>query len=117
MAQKPVRLIGSFVFRNEGDGCLTSKYHHEDSPDCPFAEACKLTAGAIPNDRFVSIYRTVWLEDTTHVPAELIIERHPLNPVLYKLIWHAPGLPANIIFLGSGMIDDNLLVGAYWDEN
>ena len=39
----------------------------------------KLRVGAIVNDRFVGIYRTVWLEDAGHVPAELKIECHPLN--------------------------------------
>lgn len=117
MAKNPERLIGSFVFRYEGDGCLTSKFHHEDSPTCPFTEACKLIEGSIDNDKFVGSYRTVWLEDTTHVPAELIIAPHPANPALYKLTWHQPGNQIAVIFLGSGMLYDNLLVGAYWVEN
>ena len=118
MAQNPSRLIGSIVFRVEGDGCLTSKYHHEDSRECPFTEACKLISKNGSTARYIGSYRSVWLEDAnTHVPAILVIESHPLNTALFKLTWHQPGAPSDIIFSGSGMLYENFLVGAYWDEN
>jgi hypothetical protein len=31
MNKTTTQIIGSFVFRNEADGCLTFKYHHSDS--------------------------------------------------------------------------------------
>jgi hypothetical protein len=118
MAQNPSRLIGSFVFRDEGDGCLTSKYHHEDSRECPFTEAAKLISKNESTREFIGSYRSVWLEDAnTHIPAILVIEPHRLNTALFKLTWHEPDDPTDIIFRGSGMLYENLLVGSYWDEN
>jgi hypothetical protein len=117
MAQNPTRLIGSFVFRDEGDGCLTSKYHHEDSRDCPFTEAYKLISKNDSTERFIGSYRCVWLEDNTHIPAILVIETNPINTALFKLTWHQPGNSNEIIFSGSAMLYQNLLVGAYWDHD
>jgi len=110
------QIIGSFVFRHEGDGCLTSKYHHGDSMECPFTEACKLIGSANPNDRFAGTFRAVWLEDNNaHIPAELFIERHPANNNIYRLFWSDKNNNNRLIFEGTGMLFDNLLVGTYWD--
>ena len=108
------QIIGAFILRNEGEGCLTSKYHHGDSLDCPFTESCKLTTALNPNDVFIGTYRTVWLEDTTHVVAELTIRRHPRNNNIFELIWRNNNNPAPV-FEGTAMNVDNLLVGTYWD--
>lgn len=116
MPKHASQIIGSFVFRNEGNGCLTSKFQHEDSRECPFTEASKLIGNPHPADRFIGVYRTVWLEDNDrHVPAELIIERHPDNAELYRLTWLSIGTPADTLFWGCGMLYGDLLVGAYWD--
>lgn len=116
MPKQPNQIIGSFVFRNEGDGCLTSKYHHGDSTECPFTEACKLITAGNQNDRFVGTYRTVWLEDNnTHIPAELLIERHPANNNIFRLFWRDTTNNNSLIFEGTGMLFANLLTGTYWD--
>lgn len=114
MPKQPNQIIGSFVFRNEGDGCLTSKYHHGDSTTCPFTEACKLTTPPITNDIFIGTYRTVWIEDNGHVESELTIRRHPRNNDLFELHWRNP-TSGHLIFEGTGMIFERLLIGAYWD--
>jgi hypothetical protein len=116
MNKTTTQIIGSFVFRNEGDGCLTSKYHHSDSVDGPLTEACKLTTTVIPNDAFVGTYRTVWLDEKNiHVAAELSIARKSPHTNLFELIWRDANMPSKILFEGSGMLYGDLLVGCYWD--
>ena len=61
-------------------------------------------------------YQSVWIEDNNkHVKAELLIEKNVANKSLYKLYWHEPNNRAIVYFEGSGMLFDNVLVGAYWD--
>lgn len=98
---------GACVFRNDGDGCLSSKYANEVS--APFVEACKLISSNNPNDPFVGTFRTVWLENTSDMPVstELEIERQANGT--YKLVWQNPR------YEGIGMIYQNLLVCGYWD--
>lgn len=116
MPKQPNQIIGSFVFRHEGDGCLTSKFHHGDSRECPFTEACKLISAPNLNDSFVGSYSTVWTEDNNrHVSAELIIERHPNNNDIFRLKWVTSKLQNSLIFEGTGMLFNDLLVGTYWD--
>ena len=114
---KKVDVIGTFVFRNEGDGCLTSKYTNSDTPDGPFVEGCKRTSNSIIdlNDVFRGTYRSEWIEDNRSIEAELFIERNQNNTRQYILSWYEPNKPNSIIFTGAGMLFDGLLVGCYWD--
>jgi hypothetical protein len=115
MPKQPNQIIGSFVLRNEGDGCLTSKYHHGESLQCPFTESCKLITPMNPNDVFAGTYRTVWLEDNNHVAAELLIQRHQTNNNIFELFWRDPNNNRRLLFEGTAMAFDNLLIGAYWN--
>jgi hypothetical protein len=116
MPKQPGQIIGSFFLRDEGDGCLTSKYHHGDSLEGPFTEACKLTDQSTSNERFVGTYRTVWLEDDNeHLAAELLIERHPRNTAIFRLFWRDAANNNRNIFEGTAMLFGTLLVGTYWD--
>jgi hypothetical protein len=54
---------GCFVFRNEGDGCLTSKYLEHRSPK-PFTESATIKDGTGSSDPFEGEYETTWLEPT-----------------------------------------------------
>ncbi len=114
MSKSSKQIIGSFVFRNEGDGCLTSKYHHRDSSEGPFTEACKLLRQESTDTLFLGTYQTVWLEDNNnHVAAILDISPHQNNQ-LFKLIWREAAKNGIIYFEGTGMLFDNFLTGAYW---
>jgi hypothetical protein len=115
MPRQPNQIIGAFTFRNEGDGCLTSKYHN-GSLSCPFIEACKLINPTTlnPNDIFIGEYQTIWLENNNHVAATLIISRRRNNPRLFDLNWRHPTTNA-FMFDGTAMIYENILVGTYWD--
>lgn len=116
MPKSKNQIIGSCIFRNEGDGCLSSKYQHGDSLESPFIEGCKLITPLIPDDPFIGTYRTIWLEDNNNtVVAMLIISRNINNPSIFSLRWHEQGQPTSTIFEGTGMLFTNFLVAAYWD--
>ena len=113
MPKNDNKIIGAFTLRNEGDGCLTSKYHHGDSLQGPFTEVCKLTTPLNVGDVFVGTYRTVWLEDNNnHVTAQLTIQRHQRNNNIFQLFWRDTN--AILLFEGTAMTFENFLVGTYW---
>ena len=119
MAAKPNQIIGSFVFRNEGDGCLTSKYHHADSTNGAYTEACKLLREdpLHPLDRFAGTYRTAWIEepDNSAESTELLIRLKTHH--IYELFWYNPPFTnsADAVFEGTAMLYGDLLTGAYRD--
>lgn len=119
MARLTKIVIGSFAFRDEGNGCITSKYINNHTEE-PFTEACKyLRSSKIPSDipsekkatGFEGYYDTVWLEQSpTYIKGELEIRRLPNDA--YRLTWWVDNKE---VFYGIGTIAGNLLVGAYWE--
>lgn len=113
-------LIGTFIFRNEGDGCLTSKYLHVDSE--PFVECCKRikkpidileTNAAESIEGYSGVYRSVWLEGSTR---SVQIGNGQLEISLpvsgrFDLRWRSR---EQTKYHGVGMLVDGMLVGAYW---
>lgn len=114
MPKQPDQIIGSFVFREVGDGCVNSKFQHGDSRNCPFTESCKLITAVIPDDVFVGTYRTIWIEDNNQVSAELVIRRHLQNNSLFDLQWRN-STDNQIFYWGSAMLYEGFLIGAYWN--
>ena len=53
-------IIGSFVYRNEGDGYLKSKFL-ANTDDTPHSEACKRKTELMPESPFLGTYTTVWV--------------------------------------------------------
>ena len=101
-------VIGSFVFRNEGDGCLTSKYINRGMTS-PLTE-CSKVQGRVHEDGFSGRYFSVWLDSpVTPNNSFLQITR---NRESFDLTWSDSS--SNRIYGGQGMIVDNLLVGSYW---
>lgn len=110
---KPKMMIGTFVFRFEGDGCLTSKYLNQGQAT-PYVEACKLKEAPSDIDNFSGRFDTVWIEENNKcVCAELSIIKKTSDS--YELIWYKLNQPESILFNGIGMLYDNLLVGSYWE--
>lgn len=103
--------IGTCVFRNEGDGCLTAKWTNP-SKESPFTEGCKLLPDST-QDGFCGTYKTVWVQDGNKAEeATLVIKKHKLNERLYELTWSNTD---KTNFAGHGMLFENLLVAAYWE--
>lgn len=100
-------LVGAFIFRNEGDGCLTCKYINETIRE-PYTESCKKTG----NERFEIFdgnYQTVWIQENNQIlDASLKIERQNNS---FELTWTT----STLIFKGRGMISEDRLVGCYWN--
>jgi hypothetical protein len=104
-------IIGSFVFRDEGDGCLVSKYVN-NGQDTPYVESCKLKEKIISPWEFDGVYDTVWIEEKSkRVRGELKIKKRD-NADVYELSWK--NLTTEV-FKGIGMIYQDLLVGCYWE--
>jgi hypothetical protein len=110
-------IIGSFILRNEGDGCLTSKYQNGDG-NC-FVECCKkLSEDKNNTDPFCGEYLTTWIEqDGTNNPQKFRTEKSSLfickNAQTYKVKWYDKSNPQ--IFEGTAMLVDDILVGTYWN--
>lgn len=108
------RIRGACVFRDDGDGCLSSKYVNEQG--APFVETCHIIEGSRisgEQDPFVGRYNTVWLEEKNPHPetAELEIGRNSNGS--YNLTW---SVPKGVIFSGVGMLYTGLLVCGYWSR-
>ncbi len=106
------QIIGAFVFKNEGDGCLTAKWINNDELT-PYPEACKSldeTTSMVP---FEGLYKSTWIEDRDKVrECDLTITR--LASGVYDLFWRRGN---KLIFSGRGMIYNDALIGSYWDNN
>lgn len=102
-------IIGSFVFRDDGDGCLSAKYHNQVMRS-PLVESCKRTS-TFHADPFEGVFFTVWIEGgTTPETAELRISR---RGDVYQLTWTSNNV---VVFRGQGMLYDGVLTGFYWDD-
>ena len=107
------RIHGACVFKNEGDGCLSSKYINEDGS--PLVETCYLIAESRRPDEpdpFVGSYKSVWLEGvrTDPVSATLTIAR--ADSGRYSLKWQG----SKQSYGGVGMLYNGLLICAYWRQ-
>jgi len=103
-------LVGSFIFRNQGDGCLLSKYVNNIALD-PYVEACKMIPGEPLGNPFEGRYTSVWIEDNgVRLDCVLIISTIPNNR--YELQWR--DRQGRSLYEGIGMLFESLLVGSYW---
>ena len=111
-------IVGTFVFRNEGDGCLNAKYMNEDER-LPYGETCVLTIRLPEHEGFVGQYKTVWFErNGQHVAANLSIDfavdESASNAITFNLRW--TGDSNQLLFKGIGMRYGDLLIGSYWED-
>ncbi len=107
-----VKLIGSFVFINQGYGVLSSVYHNNIDTE-PFPETAKRKSSTVPvMDPFDGDFTTIWLE-TGHQEdiTDLKIIRESNGT--YTLTWFNA---KRTWYYGIGFIHDNKLVGAYWQN-
>ncbi len=106
------KIIGTFVFTNVGDGCLTSKYVN-NVMDTPLVEGCKLISEGNYQDHFIGNFKTTWIENENEsIFCNLNISNKTES--IYNLKWSNIEKPNKIIFVGIGMIYQGNLVGSYW---
>jgi len=105
-------VFGCFILRNEGNGCLTSVYH-EHREVRPYTESCIITSDGTPDDPFVGIFSTVWLEPENRI-ANLTITRDNL---IYNLVWNNISRSNNSEYMGSAFLSEGRLIGTYWLVN
>ena len=104
------KIIGAFVFKDDGDGCLTAKWLNNDELT-PYPEACKLDTKEEGSHIFEGTYTSTWIETrTTGVESSLTIKRLPSG--VYDLLWFRG---RETIFTGRAMLYGELLIGSYWD--
>ena len=101
-------IIGSFVFRNEGDGCLTSKYINRGM-NTPLVE-CSKVQGRVAEDGFSGNYFSVWLDSSVDSNSSSL--RITRNNESFDLRW--TNVNSGDEYAGQGMLIDGLLVGSYW---
>ena len=108
-------IIGTFVFRNEGDGCLNAKYMNEHEM-LPYGETCVLQDQNRNHQGFIGNYSTTWFEQN-QINQTAVLSINPNNSNnagnanSFVLEWRRNG---NLIFKGIGMVYGEVLVGAYW---
>jgi len=114
-------ILGYFVFKDFGDGCLGSKYSNTINHRL-FGETAVRQRDSIPEpaDVYIGTYQSSWL-DESGVPdsgnqAILKIGRKDSTVGQYSLTWMNPRNEHDIYYHGEGMLIDGSLVGSYWDR-
>ena len=106
------KVTGVCVFRNDGDGCLSSKYIN-NGIETPYTETCKKSSIVDNGNFFVGSYYSVWIESVSpNEYGEAILDISQ-NGGKYMLEWRSG---SKLIYKGLGMNYDGLLVGCYWSE-
>lgn len=104
--------FGCFVFKHEGDGCLSGKYFNNGGLE-PLSESCKKTGNSDEIDHFIGEFTSAWI-DTKGGTDNSLLSIEKIKSGIYKLEWkRANGV---LVFHGRGMIYGDILVGNYWDE-
>lgn len=104
------KIIGAFVFKDDGDGCLTAKWLNNNE-STPYPEACKLTTKEEGSSAFEGTYTSTWIE-TNNVVVESSLTIKRLSSGVYDLLWFRG---TTTIFTGRAMLYGDLLIGSYWD--
>jgi hypothetical protein len=101
-------LTGSFVFRNEGDGCLTSKYFNHGTKK-QYVECC-LKRNGQPGG-LVGEYDSMWREAAGNV-VDIILTIAPAPNDTFYLEWKDLN---GVLWKGVAMrTGGDSLVGTYW---
>lgn len=105
------KIIGAFVFKDVGDGCLIGKWLNRDEPTA-YPESAKFESkNKDSGEKFCGIYVTTWVEQI-NLPINANLEISKKNGTIYNLKWYNS---TGIIFHGNAMLYDGSLVGTYWE--
>ncbi len=104
-----LNVMGAFVFRDEGDGCLVAKYI-EHNQLTPYTESAKSLPGPVALFSFEGKYNTAWVEHKTpFASCEIHIVK---TGDIYRLKWSVNN--STCIYEGTAMLFAGNLVGCYW---
>ena len=109
------KVIGSFVFRDDNNGCLTSLYFNTPSKGTS-VESCKRDNNT-STKKFEGIYYTSWHEDAGEVEigiVEISAVPNKYHNNDYILQWRKNDNTKTLIYYGEAFLYGELLVGAYW---
>ncbi|MDI9312773.1 MAG: hypothetical protein QM535_21365 [Limnohabitans sp.] len=104
------KIIGSFVFVNEGSGRLKSTFRNNGT-DQPQIETCQITNKSSDLNGFAGTYNSIWNEEDGNATLEIV---QVDNSKFYNFTWTntETNLPK---FFGQGMLFEKILVGCYWN--
>lgn len=113
-------ILGYFVYTDLGDGVLASKYGHTRGTIL-FSECATRVADdqQEPAHRFLGTYSVTWIDTVnpaSNMLSRLVIARKPNTTGQYLLTWMHPTNHGTIFYHGEGMMYENTLVGAYWNQ-
>lgn len=106
-------ILGSFVFRKMGDGCLSGKFINTDM-DEPSVESCQLKSTKNLQNNFSGTYTSFWLEDSKTGQIATLEIKQVNNKNKYEVTWERNG-EDSVAFRGIGMIYEDYLIGHYED--
>lgn len=101
------KVFDSFLFRNEGNGCLSSVYMEHQS-NRPFTESC-ISQGPVNADPFIGTFDTSWLEPQNRT-GRLVIKRTGMT---YDLTWSGFSDDGSV-YRGTAFLSEGKLIGSYW---
>ena len=110
MTNSKQSIIGSFIFRNEGDGIISAKWFN-NLMDYPMGESATLIDPTKIAAEFSGEYYSTWLENGS--PKTATLEISIKNGSKYNLIWKKGNKK---VFYGEAMLYNGLLFGYYWDS-
>jgi hypothetical protein len=103
-------IFGRFYFKRTTNKNLVGEFSNNKSGNAISTESADLIEGT--NDNYFGKYNSTWQENGKPLFAILTISPKNSNPKLFLLDWSRNG---KSIFLGEGMLCDDILIGNYWD--
>lgn len=103
-------LIGRFYLKRTGNGNLIGEFSNNQSRNEIKTESADLIKSADGN--YYGEYYSTWQENGESLFANLKISPKEGNNKLFTLNWSRNGEP---VFVGEGMLCDDILIGDYQD--
>ncbi|KGO92714.1 hypothetical protein [Flavobacterium subsaxonicum] len=102
-------ILGSFYLRRTSNGNLTGEFYNTTN-DTIFTESADLQIGN--NESFVGEYDSTYFDGGAQTRKLKIVMKN-LNLNIFTLEWLNNGVAQ---FFGEGFINDDILIGTYWDD-
>ncbi|MGV3461662.1 MAG: hypothetical protein ACO1N9_14530 [Flavobacterium sp.] len=104
-------VLGSFYFRQTANGNLVGEFANNESKRLASESADSIEIG---NIGFIGQYTSTWYGESSAHTCILSIRSKADSYNLLILEWR--DAQSNLIFRGEGFINNNILIGTYWDN-